>query len=148
MKESDLHFFIDSTLNYFREITDEEAVAGIPYVKREDPVVLDITGIIGISGKQKGCIYLTAPNKMLKDLGNIILGDTEYGQEELKDLIGEIANTIAGNVRNVYGSGFLISVPAVVLGKPKDIAIPEKVSAFVVPLKWQEHRSFLAVYLE
>ncbi len=148
MKESDLNFFIDSTLNYFREITNEEAMAGIPYVKRENPVVLDITGIIGISGKQKGCIYLTAPNKMLNDLGDIILGGTNHVQEELKDLIGEIANTIAGNVRNVYGSGFMISVPAVVLGKPKNISFPDKASSFVVPLKWQEHRSFLVVCLE
>ena len=58
MKETDLHFFIDSTLNYFDEVTNDKAVTGIPYIKGDDPVVLDYTGIIGISGKRKGSIYV------------------------------------------------------------------------------------------
>jgi chemotaxis protein CheX len=148
MNDKDLKIFIDSALNYFKETTQKEAVAGIPYVKGKDPVVLDFTGIIGISGKQKGCIYLTAPEKMLRDLGDIILGVANHEHQDLKDLIGEIANTIAGNVRNVYGSSFLISVPAVVLGIPTDIIFPEEIPTFIVPFKWQEYRTYLAVGLE
>ena len=52
MNETDLHFFIDSTVNYFEEVTSEKASAGIPYIKDEEPVVLEYTGIIGISGKR------------------------------------------------------------------------------------------------
>ena len=73
MKETDLHFFIDSTLNYFEEITNEKAVTGIPYLKEEEPVVLNYTGIIGISGKRKGSIYITTTGDMLKTLAKIIL---------------------------------------------------------------------------
>jgi chemotaxis protein CheX len=148
MKENDLNVFIDSTKNYFQQTTHEEAVAGVPYVKGKDPLVLDFTGIVGISGKRKGCIYLTTPHKMLGDLGEIILGDSECGEQELKDLVGEIANTIAGNARNVYGSSFLVSVPAVALGIPEDITFPEELPAFIVPFKWRVHRSFLVVCLE
>ena len=73
MNETDLHFFIDSTLNYFEEVTDEKATAGIPYIKESEPVVLEFTGIIGISGKRKGSIYVTATGPMLTDLAKIIL---------------------------------------------------------------------------
>ena len=62
MKETDLHFFIDSTLNYFDEVTDEKAVTGIPYIKSDEPVVLDYTGIIGISGKLS-LIHISEPTR-------------------------------------------------------------------------------------
>ena len=60
MNETDLHFFIDSTVNYFEEVTNEKASSGIPYIKDDEPVVLEYTGIIGISGKRKGSIYVTS----------------------------------------------------------------------------------------
>ena len=97
MRETDLHFFIDSTANYFLEMTGEAAVTGIPHLKGDDPLVLDYSGIIGISGKRKGSIYITANEDMLKALTKHILGLDEVSTEDIKDLIGEIANTISGN---------------------------------------------------
>lgn len=148
MKETDLHFFIDSTLNYFEEVTDEKAQTGIPYLKAHERVVLDYTGIIGISGKRKGSIYITASTDMLTTLGKVILGVDEVDAEDLKDLIGEIANIISGNVRQAYGSDFMISVPVVVEGMAKDIKMPDEVQAFVIPITWKSFKAFLVVCLE
>jgi len=148
MNETDLHFFIDSTMNYFEEITNQKASAGIPYIKDEAPVVLEYTGIIGISGKRKGSIYITANEAMLSEIANIILGIDKLGKEDIKDLVGEIANTISGNVRQAYGSDFMISVPVVVEGQARDIKLPDNIQSFVVPLTWRDHKSFLVVCLE
>jgi chemotaxis protein CheX len=148
MNETDLHFFIDSTMNYFEEITNEKASAGIPYIKDDAPVVLEYTGIIGISGKRKGSIYITTTEKMLKEIALIILGLDEVDKADIKDLVGEIANTISGNVRQAYGSDFMISVPVVVEGQAKDIKMPDNIQSFVVPLNWRENKSFLVVCLE
>jgi chemotaxis protein CheX len=148
MNETDLHFFIDSTLNYFEEVTNEKAIAGIPYIKDQEPVVLEYTGIIGISGKRKGSIYITTSGEMLTTVAKIILGLEEISTDDVKDLAGEIANTISGNVRQAYGSDFMISVPVVVEGKAKDIKLPENIQSFVIPITWQDHKSFLVVCLE
>ena len=148
MKDTDLHFFIDSTLNYFEEITNEKAVTGIPYLKEEEPVVLNYTGIIGISGKRKGSIYITTTGDMLKTLAKIILNLDDIGVDDVKDLVGEIANTISGNVRQAYGSDFMISVPVIVEGKAKDIKMPDDVQSFVIPITWKEHQFYLVVCLE
>jgi chemotaxis protein CheX len=148
MKESDLNFFIESTLEYFRATTGQEVEIGVPYLKDKDPVVLDFTGIIRISGKQKGSIYFTASRDMLNELGSFILENIDYGEDELKDLVEEIVNTIAGSVRGAYGSSFLISVPAVVEGMPKDIRFPEKPTGYVIPIVWQDYKAFLVVCLE
>ena len=148
MNETDLHFFIDSTVNYFEEVTNEKAASGIPYIKDDEPVVLEYTGIIGISGKRKGSIYVTASEEMLKAITKVILGLEDVGKEDIKDLIGEIANTISGNVRQAYGSDFMISVPVVVEGKAKDIKLPDNIQSFVIPITWQDHKTFLVVCLE
>lgn len=148
MKETDLHFFIDSTVNYFKEVTNEKAVTGIPYIKDEEPLVLEYTGIIGISGKRKGSVYITTNADMLKELARIILGIELVNTEDIKDLVGEIANTISGNVRQAYGSDFMISVPVVVEGKAKDIKLPNNFQVFVIPLTWREYKSYLVVCLE
>jgi len=148
MNETDLHFFIDSTVNYFEEVTNEKATAGIPYIKDDEPVVLEYTGIIGISGKRKGSIYVTTSESMLSSIAKVILGLDEVGENDIKDLVGEIANTISGNVRQAYGSDFMISVPVVVEGKAKDIKLPDNIQSFVIPITWQDHKSFLVVCLE
>ena len=148
MNETDLHFFIDSTVNYFEEVTNEKANTGIPYIKGEEPVVLEYTGIIGISGKRKGSVYITCSTGMLEQLAKIILGLEDVTPEIIKDLVGEIANTISGNVRQAYGTDFMISVPVVVQGKAKDIKTPDDIPSFVIPLTWKEHQSYLIVCLE
>ncbi len=148
MNETDLHFFIDSTMNYFEEVTNEKASAGIPYIKDEEPVVLEYTGIIGISGKRKGSVYITTNEAMLREIAHIILGMEDIQSEDFKDLVGEIANTISGNVRQAYGSDFMISVPVVVEGRAKDIKLPDNIQSFVVPLTWKDYKSFLVVCLE
>ncbi len=148
MNETDLHFFIDSTVNYFEEVTNEKATAGIPYIKGNEPVVLEYTGIIGISGKRKGSIYVTTSENMLSTIAKVILGLKEVGKEDIKDLVGEIANTISGNVRQAYGSDFMISVPVVVEGKAKDIKLPDNIQSFVIPITWKDFKLFLVVCLE
>ena len=148
MNETDLHFFIESTINYFEEVTGERAVTGIPHLKGKDPLILEYTGIIGISGKRKGCVYITTTQAMLESLAHSILGIEDAAVETVKDLAGELANTISGNVREAYGSSFMISVPVVVEGQAKDIRLPENVQAFVIPLTWRGFKSFLVVCLE
>ena len=148
MNETDLHFFIDSTLNYFEEVTDEKAFAGIPFIKANESIVLEYTGIIGISGKRKGSVYFTAAGPMLTNLAKIILNLKAVGDVEIKDLVGEIANIISGNVRQAYGSDFMISVPVVVEGKAKDIKLPDNIQSFVIPITWREFKLFLVVCLE
>jgi len=148
MNETDLHFFIDSTVNYFEEVTNEKATAGIPYIKDDEPVVLEYTGIIGISGKRKGSVYVTSSEIMLSAIAKVILGLEKVDKEDIKDLVGEIANTISGNVRQAYGSDFMISVPVVIEGKAKDIKLPDNIQSFVIPITWKDFKSFLVVCLE
>lgn len=148
MNEIELKHFIDSTLKFFNEITQKNARCGIPFVKNNEPVVLEYTGIIGISGKRKGSIYYTAEADQLSELAKIMLETDDISAEDIKDLVGEIANTISGNLREAFGSDFMISVPVIVEGKARNIKLPERIDSYVIPISWENKKSFLVVCLE
>ena len=52
--------------------------------------------MIGISGARKGIVYFTAPRGMLTVL-LMRMQETDSSDENIKDLVGEVANTISGN---------------------------------------------------
>lgn len=148
MNESDLKAFIKVVTDYFSSITDTPAKMGMPYVKREASEVYDYTGIIGISGSRRGGVYYTAGRELLSAFGQCILGDAELDEESLFDLVGEMTNTIAGNMRETFGASFLISVPIVLKGKIDEISMRLKPPVFIIPIEWKGYSSHLAVGLE
>jgi len=148
MKETELKDFIDVVVSYFEEVTGETVEMGIPYIKDGKSVVLDYTGVIGISGTRKGAIYLTASRDMLTDIASIILGSDEIDEECAVDMVGEITNTIAGNVRQSFGSSFMISVPIILKGSPEDVVFKLQPPVFIIPIKWRSYSSYLVVGLE
>lgn len=148
MTETELKYFLSTILRYFEQVTGEAAVMGLPYVKKEEAVVMDYTGLIGISGPRRGGIYFTAGRGLLEALTRAILGLEGADDETLLDMVGEVTNTIAGNVREHFGQDFMISVPMLIRGKPLDILMKLKPPLFILPLFWRKERAYLVVGLE
>ena len=97
------------------------ATIGSPYlVTKGTPGVHDYTGVISISGKREGVVYFTAPRAMLTVL-LMKMQETDFSHETMRDLVGEVANTISGNARKDFGRDFVISVPSVLAGEKPDI---------------------------
>jgi chemotaxis protein CheX len=148
MTEGDIKALIKVVTDYFLSISDEPAKMGLPYIKRGNDQTFDYTGIIGISGSRRGGVYFTAGKELLREFGQCILGDPDLDEDSLVDLVGEMTNTIAGNMRETFGSSFLISVPMVMKGKIDDISMRLKPPVFIIPIEWHGHSSHLAVGLE
>lgn len=148
MNESDLQVFIDATVNYFKQASDVTATVEVPYLKSvTETVAYQYTGIIGISGKKKGCVYFTAPSVLVKHL-LMSIGETDTSRDSVCDLVGEVANTIAGNARQYFGPEFMISVPVVVDGQPDRIKLPQNTRAFIIPVVWRLYESRIVICLE
>ncbi|GAB6090251.1 chemotaxis protein CheX [Spirochaeta dissipatitropha] len=148
MTELQLRAFIRVLVEYFEEVSSEGAQMGIPYMREGETILLEYTGLIGISGAQRGGIYITADESMLRELASVILGPGELSTEDVVDMVGELTNTVAGNVRRSFGSGFMISVPIVLRGRPEDILMKLRPPVFVVPIQWHGHKLYLSVGLE
>jgi chemotaxis protein CheX len=148
MTENELLPIIKIVTEYFFNVTSVPAAMGLPYIKRGDDPVFDYTGIIGVSGVRRGGVYYTAGKELLAEFGKSILGEEELNDEALNDLVGEMTNTIAGNMREIFGPSFFISVPIVLKGKIDNISMRLKPPVFVIPIKWKDYKSHLAVGLE
>lgn len=148
MNETEIKVFINGVRKYFATNTQHEASVRTPYLtSAQDIPGNDFTGIIGISGQRKGCIYITAPRILLHHL-LLSMGERDVDEQLLIDIAGELTNTISGNAREVFGSGFMISVPVVIKGKPENIQLAQQHRAFIVPFKWQNYSADLVVSLE
>ncbi len=148
MQKEDLQVFIDGATHYFNQISETPAEVQTPYLENNDVAINhEYTGIIGISGKKKGCVYFTAPETLLKQL-LLVMGEYNDSKNALLDLVGEVANTISGNARRYFGSEFMISVPVVVEGETKRIKLPNKLRSYVIPVVWMNHEAALVISLE
>ncbi|MGH1487024.1 MAG: chemotaxis protein CheX [Cellvibrionaceae bacterium] len=148
MKEKFINVFVDRMMNYLNHLPDVDATVGVPYlISNDQPISYDITGIIGISGVRKGCVYFTAPKAFLSRL-LILQGEKNLSEENLLDMAGEIANTISGNVRSEFGQNFMISVPIVVKGRLNNMHLPKDTRSYVIPISWKDHTPVLTVSLE
>lgn len=148
MPEEKLQVFIDGVVRFFAHTSDKEVEVGTPYLAEKDkPVAMDMTGIIGISGPNKGCVYFSAPKILLKHL-LLSIGEPDTSESNLIDLIGEVANTIAGNARSSLGKDFMISVPVVVEGQPSAIHLPRASRAYIIPIVWKSYTAAVAICLE
>ncbi|WP_017810260.1 chemotaxis protein CheX [Leptospira alstonii] len=144
MKQEELKIFIKGMMNYFSQFNGDEPVVGVPYPQNDNFVFLDYSGVIGISGARKGCIYVTATLRMLNDL-IIAMGLGEADESLRLDAIGELANNISGNAEQFFGQNFRISVPMVITGQGHNIHLPLKMPVFTIPFEWKSHKSYLVV---
>lgn len=147
MQERDVQVFVEGTRSYFKEITGVAPDIGLPYIKGNEEAILDYTGAIGISGERKGCVYFSTNRAMLAEMVKIVAGTDDDSEESLRDMAGEIANTISGNARRSFGSNFMISVPIVIVGSPT-IDLPTRIPTYVIPLTWQGQKSYIVVGIE
>jgi len=148
MNEKDLNVFIEGIQNYYAQISDSPAVVQTPYLlENSNTLAYEYTGIIGISGKNKGCVYFTAPEKLLKQT-LLVIKETDTSHDNICDLVGEIANTVAGNARGYFGSEFMISVPIVITRQKGEIKLPKDVRSFIVPITWRSHESAIVISID
>lgn len=148
MKQEKIACFVDVVKNYFNQFPQKELVVDTPYLSEEKrPHVYDYTGVIGISGVMKGVVYVSASKALLLELLQD-MQESDNTDTMLIDLIGEIANTVAGNARREFGDNFHISTPFVFTGLPETVVLPNEGRAFIIPIIWQQQSAEIVVCLE
>lgn len=147
LKEAEIRTFVEGTTRYFETSAQQAASVGSPYLVTDGkPGAYEYTGIIGVSGARRGIVYFTAPRGMLTVL-LMRMQETDTSEANIKDLIGEVANTISGNARRDFGKNFVISIP-VVIANDEERVVPPHARSFVIPINWRTHSAKLVVCLE
>jgi chemotaxis protein CheX len=148
MEEYILKIFAKSITRYFDAVADGGAVLGAPYLGGENESAgLGFSAVIGISGSYRGNIYYTATREKLNALLPS-LGESTPDDNLCAELVGEITNTISGNAREQLGSGFMISTPFILEGRPLSVHTTKNTALYVLPVTWKHHSSrvLIAIY--
>ncbi|MEL6558256.1 MAG: chemotaxis protein CheX [Bacteroidota bacterium] len=147
--EKTVNIFIDSIDNYFTKLTQSPVETFAPFVKKPEELLLrECTGMIGIAGVKKGLVYISGDLAMYEELIKDYVGYQSPKENDMLDMAGELSNVVAGNVREVYGDSFLISVPIVFKGKPDNLRFPDNVPIYVIPFKWRSYQAYMVVGIQ
>jgi len=121
--------FINPFLNGASEVIKTmaflEAVAGKPYLKKDETARGDVSGIIGITGDAIGSLAISFSEGCICGIVGSMLGET-YTEptQEVLDAAGELTNMISGVARtNLEKMGLQVyaAIPSVIFGKDHTI---------------------------
>jgi chemotaxis protein CheX len=147
ISEVETRIFIEAVTHYFGLLTGEPAVIRSAYLANDQLPRFDYTGLITLSGQFRGCIYFSATKQMTIKLLST-LKEPNLSNANLLDIVGEVANTIAGNARKHFGCGLEISTPLTVLGHADSIKSAIRARPFAIDLTWQQSAAVVVIDLE
>ncbi|MEO7579279.1 MAG: chemotaxis protein CheX [Massilia sp.] len=147
LSEVELKVFIDAVSHYFGTLTQEAALIRSSYLIDAEMPHFDYTGLITLSGRFRGCVYFSAPRRLVREL-LVQMQEPDTCEQNLLDAVGEVANTIAGNARRHFGSALDISVPVSIKGENAGIKSAVRTRPFAIQLSWQRYEAVVVVDLE
>lgn len=149
MLEQEINVFIERILEYFHVCDSKNPPnVGTPHlIDGIEGHVHQFTGVIGITGRNVGTVMFSAPASMLVMLVARYGKDGRHTEEMLLDLVGEIANTIAGNAREVFGSKFVLAPPIALRAPLRDLVLAEGLQSYCIPIEWHFREANLIVSL-
>ena len=76
-----------------------------------------ITGAVYIAGAWRGAVLIECKPAQALDFARRFTGvEAPLGMEDMRDMLGELTNMLAGNLKSVWPHGVCLSMPSVVQG--------------------------------
>ena len=144
LNDNDMEVFVEAINNYFTQTTQDSAHIRAAYLGEGALPIYDFTGAIKVTGDFLGTIYFSAPNIMLRHLLTI-MKENDQSHDNLLDAVGEIANTLSGNVRKYFGETLKISPPIKMDSTSIKLDKLARQRPYVISIKWKHYLSSLIV---
>jgi chemotaxis protein CheX len=139
--------FVEVTLSTFKDFVGVEVSAMHPhYLEPDKGLEWDVSSVIGLSGIVRGAVIISMRAELAIKLTDTLVGTphTEI-DTDVVDVVGEIVNIIAGNIKPKVPKGdkIVISIPTIIKGKELSIAWPSKQTRILcIPYKVYENDFF------
>lgn len=153
MKIDYINPFNNSVFNAMDTMAGIQVERNKPYLKKDNVTTGDITGIIGLADKlMSGSIALSFPEKTILKIYENMMGEaaTEI-TAEVQDLVGELANMVAGGAKNEFsnlGITYQLSIPMVVTGPNHTIKHKFENPIIAIPFGWDKNPFTLEISIK
>lgn len=149
LSENTLKTIAKSIKNYFEKQGMPMADIRPPYLGEVGKFpAMAFSGLIQIFGEYHGAIYFTASRGMLERIADKMGFD--QSTETYLDMIGEMTNIFAGNIREDLGSEFNISTPLNFEGSVHNETMSFKgiEKPYILPITFWAEKALLVIYFE
>jgi len=106
-----------------------------------------VSATIGLSGDFNAMLGIHCPASVGMAIGGAMLGmDLEEVDEDTKDALGEIANMLAGGLKESFsreGVSLLLALPTTVAGESYRISAPSRSNRVLLPFDIEAGRFFV-----
>lgn len=134
-----LNPFVTSTALALSVMAGLEVKRGVPFVKGAFQALADISGVIGLAGRNSGAVVLSFSFPLAARIYEAVTGTkASRADEGLKDLVGELANMVAGGAKAALSevdTDFRISVPSVVAGPLHSVVTKTETPCVIIPFE-------------
>lgn len=137
MKVEYINPFLRATQHVLKTMAFTDAIAGKPYVKKDEKAGGDVSGIIGITGETDGSLSISFSEPCICYIVSNMFGETiKTLNSEVEDAVGEITNMISGDARRELAEQGMIlqgAIPTVVSGKNHSVKHMAKGPSIAIP---------------
>lgn len=117
---------LSSIVNILTTMASITPTIGKPSIKKDNISLGVVTGIIDLVGKDaNGSLSISFSKPVALELANNMLRlETDVVDEMVEDLVGEMANMVAGGAKAIYdeqGTDFELTLPKVLTGENHSI---------------------------
>ena len=144
--EADLHLFVDGVKHYLQLISQTAPEVTSAFLGDDEVTGHEFNGSITFSGGYSGSLLVSMARGMLREI-LVLQHESMISDEKLLDAVGEVANTLAGNARKVFGNELEISVPTTDKGI-KGISGKPRKRPYIITFDWNGHKGLVCVDME
>ncbi len=124
MNDKNLDFskeIAEATKEIFSTMVMLEVENLVPVLTTSEVIDSNITSMLGLGGEIRGMLSIHCPEGLAKDITSSFLGmEVQELDEDVKDAIGEIANMVAGNLKECFTTNKInieLAIPTTIVGK-------------------------------
>lgn len=105
------------------------SLPGAPVSKDEDATDVQLNGVggfVNFAGPLSGAVYLLMSEPTAKKVTSTMLGTDDIGPGEIKDVVGELTNMVAGGLKNrLANAGYdsVLTIPTYIVGENSRISV-------------------------
>lgn len=153
MKEQFISSIQESIINVLVTMADMQPESGKPSVKTSKNYHGDVTGIINLVSQQKtGSLAISFTKPVALEIAKRMLRmETDTIDEMVRDLVGEIANMMAGGAKaklQEHGYDFELTFPSVIVEDERNIIHNNNASTVILPFVTESGEFFVELYFK
>jgi chemotaxis protein CheX len=144
-------YVIDATREVFSTMIMMDIEDRYPLSESVTTFHCSVTGMVGLAGTYTGILSIHCPITLAMKITSNMLGmDVEEVGEDVNDALGEIANMLGGNVKQVLSKGGLdlhLSIPTVISGEEYTINAMADSDCVIIPFVHEDSRFLVGLKL-